>query len=143
MARALKFSACSLLFASQTHTLWLPFPSSPPIPLTWRDQCACTSSRFWHCWPVCLGSWSPCAGALGGPQAPRGSDGKCAGPPPEAGSAQSALVFVSGFPESFQGKSLHLEMSPSRLESLLAGLKVEQVPYSQVEIVGDKDRPQR
>lgn len=90
-----------------------------------------------------FGQLVPMCRCTGWPSSPRGSDGKCAGPPPEAGSAQSALVFVSGFPESFQGKSLHLEMSPSRLESLLAGLKVEQVPYSQVEIVGDKDRPQR
>lgn len=64
-------------------------------------------------------------------------------PLPKAGSAQSVLVFVSGFLESFQGRALHLEMSPSCPESLLAGLKVEQVPYSQVEIFGDKDRPQR
>lgn len=90
-----------------------------------------------------FGQLVPMCSCTGWPPSPWRVRWEVCWPLPEAGSAQSALVFVSGFPESFQGRSLHLEMSPSRLESLLAGLKVEQVPYAQVEIVGDKDRPQR
>lgn len=89
-----------------------------------------------------FGRWSPCAVALGGPQAPGGSDGKDVLAPAQLD--QRRVLWCSFLVSRvIQGRSLHLEMSPSRLESLVAGLKVEQVPYAQVEIVGDKDRPQR
>lgn len=91
-----------------------------PDPHTWASfpihlggsACQHILSASGNLWTVCLDSWSSCRGALGGPQAPGGAGGKCAGCCPKLDLHSVLVRFASGFPKSalatlFQGGGKH------------------------------------
>lgn len=124
MARVLKFSECSSLFSSPTHTTFASFPVHLLPPRPPGDHVPAHPSSFRASLASLFGQLVLGCRCAGRPPSAGGEDGMCTGPSPKLDqrSAPQCLLLVF---QSHSRKERHLEMPSSCPMSLCStGLKV-------------------